>query len=315
MNDDELRGRRRRYFQERKLSEANARSPLRSEVSADARRRLIRELGERLYRHAVDVASYAVWQEDADGYARSLAEKISRRLHIIGIEISPEGLSDFSYWQNAPIEIFLTYLEVATETLSQADTKNSQEHLNTLQSILADDASSFRFRIVRQENTEQLEIHELDNIHLNQEIVNKTFELTTAREFASAQHDYAQAWSNYSRGDLDGALVDAHKAFESAAKVIIKQLDPTCTPEQMQTRQLIPELKRLEIIPDRLGNVLSPLTQVFLNAGVLRNAPGAGHGSLDLTTPEAGVALLGLHLSGSLVFFLAQRWESMKPKS
>jgi hypothetical protein len=83
----------------------------------------------------------------------------------------------------------------------------------------------------------------------------------------------------------------------------------------MQTNQLVPELKRLEIIPGRLGNLLNPLTQVFLNAGTLRNAPGAGHGSVDLTSPEANTALLGLHLSGSLVLFLAQRWESMKPRS
>jgi hypothetical protein len=78
----------------------------------------------------------------------------------------------------------------------------------------------------------------------------------------------------------------------------------------MQTNQLVEELKRLDIIPGRLGNMLNPLVQVFRNAGVLRNAPGTGHGSIDLTSPEANAALLGLHLSGSLVFFLAQRWEA-----
>jgi hypothetical protein len=41
------------------------------------------------------------------------------------------------------------------------------------------------------------------------------------------------------------------------------------------------ELKRLDIIPGRLGNLLNPLAQVFQDAGALRNAPGTGHGSVD----------------------------------
>jgi hypothetical protein len=70
------------------------------------------------------------------------------------------------------------------------------------------------------------QIQQIDNEHLHTVIVDRTFELTRITEFASAQRDYAEAWMHFSRGDFDDALVNAHKAFESAAKVIIKRVDP-----------------------------------------------------------------------------------------
>ena len=296
----DLEGKRVRYFRERKVAEANAENPVKKDVSADARRRLVREIDARAI--AFDVHAVA----DVT-FVPTILEKV--RL-VMGIDMRSKPQADAVAMS---IDDFLTFLEVSLELLWTH--RHKSEDFDALQSILADDASAFRFRAVDDGEGVRFEIHEIDNAHLDREIVDRTFELTTATEFASAQRDYAEAWKNYARGDFDGALVDAHKAFESAAKVIIKRVDPTANPEQMQTNQLVPELKRLDIIPGRLGNLLNPLAQVFQNAGALRNAPGTGHGSVDLTSPEANAALLGLHLSGSLVFFLAQRWERMKPRS
>lgn len=296
----DLQGKRVRYFRERKVAEANAGNPVKKDVSADARRRLVREIDTR-------AVAFSVHAVDHVTFVPVILDKV--RL-VMGIDMRAKPQADAVAMNT---EDFLTFLEISMELLWTH--RHKPDDFDALQSILADDASAFRFRAVDESQGVRFEIHEIDNPHLDREVVDGTFELTTIAEFASAQRDYAEAWRNYARGDFDGALVDAHKAFESAAKVIIKRVDPTSAPEQMQTNQLVPELKRLDIIPARLGNLLNPLTQVFQNAGALRNAPGTGHGSVDLTSPEANAALLGLHLSGSLVFFLVQRWESMKPTS
>jgi hypothetical protein len=296
---EDLKGKRRRYFGERKLAEANAGSPLSKDISQDARERLLREIEDRAFAfsvHAVDNVSF-------------LSLILDRFRVVTGIDLSKKPFSQVEAMSSLD---FGTFLEIAMEQLWEGKQKSAD--YDALQSILADDCSALRFRVVYDEHGYvQFEIHEIDNAHLDHEIVDRTFELTTNLAFDSAQRDYAEAWKNYARGDLDGALVDAHKAFESATKIIIKRVDPKSSPEQMQTKDLVPELKRLDIIPAKLGNLLNPLVQVFQNAGALRNAPGAGHGSIDLTTPEANAALLGLHLAGSLVFYLAQRWDNMKP--
>lgn len=298
MTDLELDGNRVRYYHERRAAEALAGKPARKDISKDARRRLLREIEARAF--AFDLIDEI-----------PLLPFIVKKVRLV-LDLDVSGSLQTSIVR-MEIGEFLTFLEICMDVFMEH--RRDPNDLDVLQSILADDASAYRFQPNDHGASPFFVLKELDNEHLDREIVDRTLELTRIATFAPAQRDYEQAWKNYAQGDLDGALVDAHKAFESAAKVIIKRIDPTSKPEQLTTSQLVDELKRLDIIPAKLGNLLNPLVQVFRNAGVLRNAPGAGHGSVDLTSPEANTALLGLHLSGSLVFFLAQQWESMKPNS
>lgn len=298
MTDRESHGNRVRYYHERRAADALAGTPARNDISESARRRLLREIEARAF--TVDYSGDI-----------SLLPFITEKVRVVLDASVSHGLQRSMVWSE--LGEFLTFLEICMDVFMEH--RRDANDLDVLQSILADDASVFRFRPNDRGASPVLVIEKIDNEHLSREIVDRTLELTRIASFASAQRDYEQAWRNYARGDLDGALVDAHKAFESAAKVIIKRLDPASTPEQLTTAPLVAALKRLDIIPNKLGDLLEALVQVFRNAGVLRNAPGTGHGSIDLASPEANTALLGLHLSGSLVFFLAQRWESMKPES
>jgi hypothetical protein len=64
-----------------------------------------------------------------------------------------------------------------------------------------------------------------------------------------------------------------------------------------------------DVIPSAMTSIATHLEQIFRASGGLRNQAGNGdHGSVDLTTPEASVALLALRLSGTLIAFLAERW-------
>lgn len=237
---------------------------------------------------------------------RSFIDDICNHFHTVtGIEL-PDSPGDLAReLQASSIDHYLTFLEVAMNDLW--DFRRHKEDLDVLQSILADDASVFRFR-ESPSGAPRFTIIEIDNPHLKREIIDRTLELTANLEMQAAQADYEDAWKAYARGDFAHALVSAGKAYESAAKAIIKRVDPNSRPEEKTVRALSEDLRRLQILPDRQG--LDQFAGVFQNAGALRNAPGAAHGSVDLTSPDANVALLGLHLSGSLVFFLAKSWES-----
>jgi hypothetical protein len=215
--------------------------------------------------------------------------------------------------EDAPTDTFLTLLEICVARLWRHRARLSDVEL--LQSILADDLSAFRFRNVGSTEAPEFHLQLIDNEHLHREIVDRTFELTRNAAFESAQRDYREAWKHYSKGDLDDAVVNAHKALESAAKIVIKRVDPASTPDHLQTNQIVPELLRLDVLPTRLNNIVGNLQQIFLSAGSLRNTAGTGHGSPDLKGPEATVTLLALRMSGTLVSFLAERWEQMKSKS
>jgi hypothetical protein len=212
----DLQGKRVRYFRERKIAEANTGNPVRKDISAEARRRLVREIETRAMTFSVQ----------AVGDVSFVPDILDKVRVVMGIDMR------FKPQTNAvamSIDDFSTFLESPWRCCY----RNKPDDLDALQSILADDASAFRFRVIDERDGVRFEIDEIDNTHLDREVVDRTFELTMIAEFASAQRDYAEAWRNYARGDLDGALVDAHKAFESAAKIIIKRVDPTSNPEQM----------------------------------------------------------------------------------
>jgi hypothetical protein len=291
----DLDGDRPRYFHERLKVEGQQGSPVRRAVSKDARERLMREVVSRAY------------ERDPYGGHMSFLDEITNEVHrVIGVYIEAYAAAS-SKMTN---EHFLTVLEVALMHLWSK--RRKAEDIDTLQSILADDLSAFRIRRVGI----HLHLVPVDNPHLHTEIVDRTFELTQNTAFASAQRDYTEAWTHYLKGDFDDAILNAHKAFESAAKVVIKRVDPSSAPENLQTNRLVPELVRLEIIPQGgFATMADNLRLMLLNSGVLRNKAGTGHGSIDLSSPEASVAVLGLRLSGTLISFLCERWEQMKPSA
>lgn len=100
--------------------------------------------------------------------------------------------------------------------------------------------------------------------------------------------------------------------MESACKAVVKKRAPSSTPENMQFSPLVTLLVQHDVIPQQLNHVCGQLEQIFRGAGSLRNQAGAAHGSLNPTSPEASVALLGLRLSGTLIAFLAERWLQIR---
>lgn len=210
----DLEGKRPRYFSERKVA-GDTGSPVERAVSSTARGRLTREI---CYR-AVTLG------EGSQGFIEDICE----RFHTVtGIRL-PDSSDDLAHeLQAMSIDNCLTFLEVAMNGLW--DGRSRKEDFHVLQSILADDASVFRFR-ESPSGEPRFTIIEIDNPHLMREIVDRTLELTANLELQAAQADYEGAWRAYARGEFAQALVSASRAYESAAKVIIKRVDPDSSPE------------------------------------------------------------------------------------
>lgn len=296
----DLDGSRHRLFHERMQAEQQEGNPIKQGITAPARDRLIRDIeaaATRVDDKTMQVVSYS------GAILKEVQRVFGRGPNTIGLAYTPK----------MPLEHFLSVLEIAANILYSAT--RIEKYIGELQSILKDDLSAFRFVRVSADPRHTWHIQLIDNEHLHREIVDRTFELTRVVAFESAQRDYAEAWKHYSRGDFDDALVNAHKALESACKIIIKRVDPTSTPDDLQTNQLIPLLVSLDIIPSRMLYSATKLAELLTNAGTLRNNAGTGHGSLDLASPEAAVTLLGLRLAGTYVSHLATRWEQLKPRT
>lgn len=282
-------GGRRRYYHERQKVEVQAGNPVSHDVSPDARKRLVREL--RSMSH-YNFGTFDRWAYDEAKYE---AKKV------LGYDFDKKDVADLR------LDEFLTFVEIAANTIWER--RRDVSDLNALQSILADDLSAYRLR----KASGYLQIQAFDNKHLHSVITDRTFELTQIAGLASAQGDYADAWRHYSRGDFDDAASNAGKAVESACKAVIKKVDPTSAPENMTLRPLVDLLVQKEVIPSAMPPIATHLEQIFRASGGLRNRAGDGaHGSVDLTTPEASVALLALRLSGTLIAFLAERWLQIK---
>lgn len=295
-------GNRRRYFSERLRADENADSPLRDSISTATRHRLYKEIESFTERVIINGASssftYLISEELEKIYAGSHPQR-----SLANVLLMPSS-------QGGDAEVF-TALEVSAEIIWRLH--HSYAPIQRLQSILKDDCSVWRFRNVGTEEMPEFQIQRIDPPHLHREIVDRAFELTRLTAFAAAQRDYADAWRHYSRGDFDDAVVNAGKAVESACKIVIKRVDSTQTPDNLQLGPLVTFLGQLDILPTRMQAVYSSLHAIFASSGSLRNAAGNAHGSLTLSGPEESVTLLALRLSGSLITFLAERHEQMKP--
>ncbi len=296
-------GKRNRLWSERKRVERQQAdpegNPLHDDVTVPTRERIFRDMRAWLGRCPTDkVVTVDRWGQ----FLQVVAQKLGP------LAEAKTGRQEFEY---STTDEFLDVLELAVNFHWLC--RRMPSEIDEINSLLADDRSRFRIRNVRTPQAAHYEVHHIDNKHLHVEVVDRTFELTRIAEFASAQRDYAEAWKHYSKGDLDDAMTNALKAVESAGKVVIKKVDPQRDVGDKALGNLIKTMMELDIIPSQLQTSANALNTLLQNAGVLRNVPGVGHGSLGVESPEAATALLALRLSGSLVSFLAARWMQMKP--
>jgi hypothetical protein len=297
-------GNRPRFYAERRKLDAQEGNPIREHVSRATRMRIGREI--------IAASGYYDNQQSRKNFGPRMCLDLDRVFlrdptHAFRCDYTfDDDLAELS------LDDFLQALEICVGYIYRYRPDPLRD-INILQSLLADDLSLFRLVDTGEAKMPRFQIQRIDNKHLHAVITDRTFELTQIADLASAQEDYADAWRHYSRGDFDDAATNGGKAVESACKAVIKKLDPTSAPENMNLGPLVTLLVQKDIIPSAMTSIATHLEHIFRASGGLRNQAGNGaHGSVDLTTPEASVALLALRLSGTLIAFLAERWGQIK---
>lgn len=148
-----------------------------------------------------------------------------------------------------------------------------------------------------------------DSSWIENEVMEKAYELIKAYRFEGALHEFEEARSDLLSGDTKGCILNSGKAFESVLKTILDK--PSAQP-----RDLISGIMRLGIVPDYYDGFFRCFQDNILNCVIkMRNKEqGVSHGQGDeRTDPPESLAQLGLHLTGVLIHYMISRYQEIHP--
>jgi hypothetical protein len=167
--------------------------------------------------------------------------------------------------------------------------------------------------VFRAENSEyrllENEIIVLDSTFLESSALNRAFELLKSNAFEKACEDFLSARNNYTSGDYAGTIVECNNAMESALKKILNV-------KKGAQNKLKNQLMKSGIIPEYFQGFSEHFEGLLQAAFTIANQ-SARHGSKEPHTGKNKIdrplAAFILHLTGSLMVFLIERYEETVP--
>lgn len=148
-----------------------------------------------------------------------------------------------------------------------------------------------------------------DSNWIENEVMDKAYELIKAYRFEGALHEFEEARSDLLSGDTKGCILNSGKAFESVLKTILDK--PSAQP-----KDLIRGAMELGIFPEYYNGFLKSFEDNILNSVIkIRNKEqGVSHGQGEtLNVPPESLAQLALHLTGVLVYYMISRYQEIHP--
>jgi len=144
-------------------------------------------------------------------------------------------------------------------------------------------------------------IYKIDSSFLEEEVIEKSFELLDAPGFEGALDEFRQAREDLASGETRHAIVMANNALESTMKSILKV-------QAIKPGMLVRKMIDSGVIPEYYQDFLKNFEQILLVVSNERNQPGRGHGQgATLAEVPHGLAELAFHLSGVLIVFLIKQ--------
>lgn len=145
----------------------------------------------------------------------------------------------------------------------------------------------------------------IDSQLLHSEVVKPAIAFLNGEEFAGPRDEFLGAYEHYRHGNLEEALVDALKAFESTMKVILTANGKTYGALDTASK-LVLACSKAGLIPSYNESHLTSLENVLISGiPTLRNKNG-GHGQgEEIRTVEPEIVAYGLHLTASAIVMLA----------
>ena len=150
-----------------------------------------------------------------------------------------------------------------------------------------------------------------DSKYLHKETIKQTISLLKNNEFTGALEEFEKALSNYLEKDYNNTISEANKAYESTMKSILTKLQISYTPSDTAS-QLIKKFYDNDLIFSHTESFTNNLNEILKGLPTIRNNQG-GHGQgLDSKKVDKSYAEFALHLCGSFIVFLIERYEEKK---
>jgi hypothetical protein len=150
----------------------------------------------------------------------------------------------------------------------------------------------------------------LDSDFLESEILTKAYELLRDSNFEKACRDFLSARNNLTAGDYSGTIIEANNAIESALKKILNR-------EKGEQKNLKKRLIKSGIIPDYFQGFCEHFEGLVQSAFTIANE-SSRHGKREIPDKKNevnyAVASFFLHLAGSLIVFIMERYQENLPE-
>ena len=154
-------------------------------------------------------------------------------------------------------------------------------------------------------------IIKLDSTFLESEILNKAYELLKNNYFEKACKDFLNARNNLTAEDYSGTIIEANNAIESTLKKVLNK-------EKGEQGNLKKWLIKSGIIPDYFQGFCDHFEGLLQSAFTIANE-SSRHGKKEIPSKRNevtyAVASFFLHLTGSLIVFIMERYQENIPEN
>lgn len=154
----------------------------------------------------------------------------------------------------------------------------------------------------------------IDSKYLYTETIKKTLTLLHDVNFKGSLQEFESALDEYRNEKYDNAILKANKAFESTLKAVLTKKRIAFDEKEDKITMLILKLfESPQFIDPALKDAFNKVRGI-LESGLptIRNQPGVAHGQgLDPKSIEKSYAEIALHLAGTYIVFLIERYREL----
>jgi len=233
-------------------------------------------------------------------------------------DIPNQVLDVHTYMLNCKLEEFLdsiqlffyTYLGLIQgmhPTLAGSAPKGIEKTIRDINDIFQLDGIGYE--IIKKDN--DFLVIRADSKYLHEEVVKNALTLLENKDFETPLKEFEKAIEKYTRKEYAESITYANSTFESVMKIILDRDTGDAT-------QLIRELMKLEIrdqsfLPPYCESMGDQVKNLLQTLPVTRTEKGMPHGKGKKDTRvDRSYAQFALHLSGTFIVFLIERYEELK---
>lgn len=219
---------------------------------------------------------------------------------------------------NSPPEELLTFIELLLSLkIHNAQGYNYGEIMQQNHDIITQINKAFKLDKIGYEivpvGLEDLRyiIVPINSKYLYIETTKKTLTLLHDVEFKGPLQEFESALDEYRNEKYDNTLIKANKAFESTLKAILTKKPISFDEKNDKIPTLIKKLFDDGFLEPVLKNAFDKLISILESSlPTIRNQAGAAHGQgLDIKNIEKSYAEFALHLAGTYIVFLIERYK------